>query len=91
MKKLDDYFDLQEEIFKYKERLEAAGCKKIIYIGLNEWVPLPVKWWNTSKYTRVPTMKTRHLRNQSTIYGQFRSLRSHRTLNWDKIPVGNNP
>lgn len=28
----------------YKERLENAGCKRIMYIPLDEWIPLGKKW-----------------------------------------------
>lgn len=34
-----------EEYFKqYNERLKAAGCVKVVYIELEQWVNLPTKW-----------------------------------------------
>ena len=34
----------EEMLFSYKERLTQAGCSKVIYLSLEEWVPLSQKW-----------------------------------------------
>lgn len=43
IEELTEEFMGEEEINKYKDRLAAAGCKSLRYIGLDKWVPLSVK------------------------------------------------
>lgn len=41
-----------EALTEYKERLYLAGCKNIIYIPLNDWMPLSNKWVEIGKLAK---------------------------------------
>lgn len=34
----------EEAIMSYEDKLKSVGCQKIIYLGINEWIPLTQKW-----------------------------------------------
>lgn len=36
----------KDNVLSYARRLEEAGCKKITYIPISQWVPLSSKWFN---------------------------------------------
>jgi len=34
----------EDAIMEYEARLQAVGCRRIIYLGIDKWVPLSTKW-----------------------------------------------
>jgi hypothetical protein len=41
--KSDKYFG-RENLLKFKDKLQKANCKRIVFIELSEWIPLGQKW-----------------------------------------------
>ena len=45
----------QEMILSYGERLKNAGCHQIVYIPLNDHIPLSKKWWIIAQHSNGST------------------------------------
>jgi hypothetical protein len=81
-----------ENILLYSERLKTKGCKRIVYMSLNEWLPLSAKWFflikECSNSSKIFAM------NSADIYcSRVRLSYQHKILtttdkNWYKI-MGN--
>jgi hypothetical protein len=42
----------EDFLFSYKERLNKAGCVNVIYLALEEWIPLSQKWVTIAHYSK---------------------------------------
>jgi hypothetical protein len=34
----------KERLFEYANKLERAGCTRIVHLSIDQWMPLPMKW-----------------------------------------------
>lgn len=79
----------EETLYSYKERLNKVGCVNIIYLSLEEWVPLSQKWVTIAHHAKGDSF----MLAASDNYSPFDRLeRSHQKMlegyNWFDVKEG---